>query len=149
MKLFKTVLSVLIIAGLLFSPLYGAQKSGTTVNMNNDSNKLVIFEFVRLDHGIPGYAHVPSVQHGGGINPKSTLTSTNKEPGKYGIRIYGSSAAQERYEFKKAFIIRSDVKEINIKLDPTSTEQIKFECDCTIKENLNKEYNYTVYEFLP
>ena len=149
MKLFKTVLSVLTIVGLLFSPLYGAEKSKTTVNMYNDYSKLILFKFVRFDHGIPGYSHMPATQHGGGINPKSTLASTGRDPGKYGIKIYDLSSDEDDYDFRKVFFIRAGVKEINIKLDPTNEKPIKFECDYSIKEILNKEYNYTMYEFSP
>lgn len=149
MSIFKTILGSLIIVGLLFSSLYGIEKLGTTVNMSSEHDKLMFFEFVRFDHGIPGYSHVPSVQYGGGINPKATLTSMGRSPGKYGIRIHNANPSEDDYDFRKVFFIRSGVKEINIKLDPTGTEQIKFECDCTIKETLNKKYNCIIYEFLP
>lgn len=142
MKLFKTVLGILVIIMLLFSPLYSSEKSGTFVNIHNVFDKLVHFNFVRFDHGIEGYAHVPATQHGGGINPKETLTSRNREPGEYAIRFWRT----EEFEYTKIFFISKGLKEINITLDPNNADPIKLECDCSIEKVKSKKYRFGVYK---
>jgi hypothetical protein len=151
MTLFKTVLGILIIAVLLFSPLYASEKSGTNVAMYNASDELLLFDFVRFDHGIPGYENVPVTQYGGGINSKETLTSKNREPGKYALRIfkYKRYDGDTEFDFGKTLFIVKGVKEINIKLDPDSDNPVKLECDCSIKKIDPKDYKYEVYEFTP